>query len=212
MCNAACIEFGRSCLTRDEVLNKNVIEVGSLNVNGSLRADVEKFGSSSYLGVDVANGPGVDEICDINDLCRRYGPERFDVVISTEVVEHVRDWRTAMSNLKRILRPNGTLLLTTRSKGFPYHGYPHDFWRYDVEDMKAIFSDLSIQIIERDPLSPGVFLKAVKPVGFSEKNLDAIDLYSIVTRRRCASVTGFDVYVRRMRYHVRRALAPVLPR
>lgn len=206
MCNAACLEFGRARLTRDEVLDKAVIEVGSLDVNGSLRAHVGNLGSSSYLGVDIAHGPGVDEICDINELQSRYGTERFDVVISTELMEHVRDWRRAASNLKRIMRPNGLLLLTTRSKGFPYHGYPYDFWRYEVDDIKAIFSDLSIEVIERDPISPGVFVKAVKPVGFSERNLDAVDLYSIVTNRRCQDVTAFEISVRRWKHKLRRRL------
>jgi len=108
-----------------------------------------------------------------------------------------------MSNLKRILRPNGVLLLTTRSKGFPYHGYPYDFWRYEVDDMKTIFSDLSVEVIETDPLSPGVFVRATKPAMFSERNLDAIDLYSIVTRRRCRDVTGLEVTVRRWRHKAR---------
>jgi SAM-dependent methyltransferase len=187
-------------------MNKAVIDVGSLDVNGSLRADVERLGASSYLGVDVADGPGVDEICDINDLESRYGAERFDVVISTEVMEHVRDWRRAVSNLKRILKPNGILLLTTRSKGFPYHGYPYDFWRYEVDDIKTVFSDLSIKAVERDPISPGVFVKAVKPVGFSESNLDEVDLYSIVVNRRCADVTDFEILVRRWRHKLRRLL------
>ena len=211
MCNAACIQFGRSRLARQDVQNKKVIEVGSRNLNGSLRADIEALGTASYLGVDVSEGPGVDEICDITDLDSRYGPESFDVVISTELLEHVRDWRKAVSNLKRILRPNGVLLLTTRSKGFSYHGYPYDFWRYEVDDMKTIFSDLSIEVIETDPISPGVFVRATKPAGFSERNLDAIDLYSIVTDRRCKDVTGFDVSVRRLRHKTRRLLSRVLP-
>ena len=211
MCNQACIEFGTSHLTRKDVLNKKVIEVGSLDVNGSLRADVESLGSSSYLGVDIADGPGVDEICDVNELYSRYGADSFDVVISTELLEHVRDWRNAVSNLKRILKPDGVLLLTTRSKGFPYHGYPYDFWRYEVDDVQAIFADFRIEAVERDPLSPGVFVKALKTAGVPERNLETIGLYSIVTGRRCMDVTGLDISIRRLKHKLRLFLRKLLP-
>jgi len=43
MCGSACIQFARSHLSRDEVINKTVIEVGSLDVNGSVRAVVENL-------------------------------------------------------------------------------------------------------------------------------------------------------------------------
>ena len=210
MCNAACIEFGRTHLTRDDVLNKRVIEVGSLDVNGSLRGGVEALAPSRYLGVDLEPGPGVDEICNIADLVKRYGRESFDVVLSTEVLEHVRDWRTAISNLKSILSANGVLLITTRSKGFPYHGYPNDFWRYEADDIRTILSDLSIEAIERDPISPGIFVKARRPARFLERNLGAIELYSIVTRRTCRDVSDFDIRVRKAKRWLRQRLPGAL--
>ena len=195
MCNAACIGFGTSRLSASEVRGRKVIEVGSLDVNGSLRRHVEGLGPLSYTGVDVAQGPGVDELCDVTELAARYGADAFDVVISTEMLEHVRDWRLAVSNLKRVLKPGGVLLLTTRSKGFPYHGYPNDYWRYEADDINAIFSDLFIETIESDPLAPGVFVKARKPPAFVERNLESLALHSAVTRKRCKHVGTRDIFI-----------------
>jgi SAM-dependent methyltransferase len=212
MCNRACLDFGFAQLTTADIAGRTIIEVGSRDVNGSLRSGLQQFGPASYLGVDIEMGPGVDEICEITELVEKFGTDRFDVVISTEVMEHVREWRSAISNLKRILKPGGVLLLTTRSKGFPYHGYPYDFWRYEVDDIRAMFSDMEVQVVDTDRLSPGVFVKARKPLTFVERELDSIDLYSIVTRRRCHDITTGQVYLRRARHKIRRVLVRLLPR
>jgi len=211
VCNKACIEFGQACLKEEDIQGKKVLEVGSYDVNGSLRSDVESLNPQSYVGVDIVKGPGVDEICDINDLITRYGRESFDLVISTELMEHVRDWRNAVSNLKNILKPKGVILLTTRSKGYGYHDYPFDFWRYEVEDMTVLFSDLSIEAIERDPLSPRVFVKAHKPVTFFESNLEDYDLYSIVRGRRCRCISEFDILFFKVKRTLRLLLSRILP-
>ena len=195
MCNADCIRFAESNLSQSEVLGKKVIEVGSMDVNGSVRQTVENLDPSSYVGVDIAEGPGVDEICFINDLTRRFGEEVFDLVITTELMEHVQDWRDAISNLKGILKPNGILILTTRSRRFPYHGFPYDFWRYEVEDMECIFSDMTIVRNVKDPSMPGVFVKVRKPADFKENDLKDHALYSKLRGRRCLSIQKIDTIV-----------------
>jgi SAM-dependent methyltransferase len=192
MCNPACIRFAEENLKEEELKGKDVLEVGSLNVNGSIRSVVSPCRPASYHGVDITNGPGVDEICDIHELTRRYGRDRYDVVICTELLEHVKDWRSAVSNLKNVLKTDGVLVITTRSKGFPYHGYPHDFWRYDADDLKAIFSDFFIESMVSDPSCPGVFMKARKKASSVEASVDSHRLYSVLARRRCRNLNEFD--------------------
>lgn len=193
MCNPSCIDFGKRHLEADEIRGREVLEVGSRDVNGSLRAAVEALEPSRYLGIDIREGRGVDEICPAEEIVERYGPESFDVVISTELLEHVRDWRRVMSGMKRVLRPGGSLLLTTRSRGFPHHGFPYDFWRYEPEDMRQIFADMEIDAVEPDPEAPGVYVKARRPSDFVEADLSDIELYAMALGRRVRDVTDADL-------------------
>ncbi len=211
MCNKACIEFGQANLKEEDVRGKSVIEVGSFDLNGSLRPIAKAFHPSSYIGVDLQMGPGVDKICDANDLLDHFGCSTFDLLISTELLEHVRDWRKVISNFKHILKPNGVLLITTRSKGFYYHDYPFDFWRYEISDMQVIFSDFIIEVIEKDSIKPGVFIKARKSNAFTENNITDYQLYSIIRGKHTTTVTEIDIYLFKVRSVVRRVLSELLP-
>lgn len=156
------MDFVAANLTAEEVSGKRVLEVGSYNVNGSVRSIIEPLGPASYLGIDMRDGPAVDLVCDIS---QRPAPGGFfDVVVCAEMLEHANDWRACICNMRGSLAPGGVLLLTTRSQGFPLHEYPGDFWRFEKEDIEKIFSDMEIIASERDPLVPGVFIK-VKPRG-----------------------------------------------
>ena len=207
MCNQTGIDFGARMLTADRVAGRDVIDVGALDVNGSLRGIVEALGPARYVGVDIEMGPGVDEIVAAERLVEHFGRESFDVVITTEMVEHTRDWPTVVSNLKGILRPGGLLLLTTRSPGFKYHAYPYDFWRYTPADLRAIFADLDIVTIEQDPEAPGVFMLARRPEAFAERPAD-VRLFSIITKRPEREVSDRRIRLFTLRYGLVQRLAP----
>jgi len=212
MCNLSGIAFVRNQLSAPEVAGSRVLEVGALDVNGSVRPVIEQLGPASYLGVDIAPGPGVDELCDVTDLVNRYGEDTFDIVISTELVEHVEDWRAAFQNMKRVLRPGGTIVVTTRSRGFPIHGYPWDYWRYEPEDMERIFADYDELTTARDDEAPGVFIKARKPTHASaDAPLGDVALFSVVAGKRTLRVRRSADLVFRLGFLPARLLRPFQP-
>ena len=194
VCNVQCVEFARSVLQREDVAGSRVLEVGSYDYNGSVRRIAEALEPSTYVGVDIVPGPGVDEIVRIEDLEARFGPDSFDVVICTETLEHVLDWRAAIWNLKAVVRPGGVLIVTTRSRGFYFHGYPGDYWRYELEDMRVIFADMTLERLESDdPNSPGVFLRARRTGDLlTSDDFGGLALYSIIRRRRILRASGAD--------------------
>jgi SAM-dependent methyltransferase len=184
MCNVDCFKWLAGNITEEEVKGKKVIEVGSRDINGSLRYVLELLKPSEYVGVDIKEGPCVDVICRSENLVKRFGKESFDIVISTNTLEHIRDWKTAISNIKNICKTSGIILIIVPSS-WPFHEYPHDFWRYSKEDIREIFSDCDILELDEDGHSQSLaYTKISKPVDFNEKDLTLFKLHSVVTNRR----------------------------
>jgi SAM-dependent methyltransferase len=185
MCNNACINFGQKVISHDMVYDKKVIELGSYNVNGTLRNHVLSLKPSYYIGVDMVQGPCVDVVCKAEDILNLYGVENFNLVISTEMMEHVYDWKKIINNMKMLCKPNGYVLITTRSYGFAKHNWPDDFWRFEDYDMRYIFSDSDSLIVEKDSQDIGVFVFAKKPEqGWNLSLIDTYQLYNIKEDRR----------------------------
>jgi SAM-dependent methyltransferase len=212
VCHSTCIEFGILALTAKEIRGKDIVEVGSLDINGSLRNYLESLAPRKYIGVDLSKGRGVDIICAAECLVARFGSESFDILVSTELMEHVKDWKTVISNFKNVIRKGGIILITTRSKGFEFHEYPFDYWRYEIDDMKNIFSDFKIEIIEKDNLMPGIFLKASKPYDFSENNMLNYKLYSVLTEEKETKINFLDIFWYKIKYKTRPILSKITPK
>ncbi len=67
---------------------------------------IEKFCKpKEYIGVDISHGKFVDKIAPAEKLVEVFGKNRFDVVISTEMLAHVSDWKKVINNTKEILKP-----------------------------------------------------------------------------------------------------------
>lgn len=138
------------------------LEVGSLDVNGSVRS----LFTGSYWGVDMQAGPGVDEVLDAHALTGALSTGRFDVVVSTEMLEHDSAPWQSVEQMRLVLKLGGTLILTARGydeRGcFPVHGYPEDHWRYSVTGMLHLLrgADFDVEECVPDPQCPGVFALA----------------------------------------------------
>lgn len=202
MCNVTVLEFFIENARAEEFDGKRVLEVGSRYVNGSVRPFVERFlHPREYIGIDVEPGRYVDLILPAEKMLGYFGSDAFDVVISTEVLEHIWDWKKVISNMKNVVNPGRFMYITTRSINFPLHGYPYDFWRFELEDMKNIFSDCKILVLDKDFSAPGVFIKVKKPNKFVEKDLSHYELYSVVANKRVNKISDEDfrnLYYRRI--------------
>lgn len=97
--------------------NKRVLEIGSHDVNGSIR---NYFDRSSYVGVDLSEGPGVDVVCEGNNL--DYPDESFDLTLSCECFEHNPHWAETFLNMYRMTKAGGIVIVTCATTGRLEHG------------------------------------------------------------------------------------------
>jgi len=189
--HAAVLDFFMRSVDCGEFAGRRVLEVGSKFVNGSVRPLIERFCKPrEYVGADIETGKYVDVVLPAERLVEYFGPESFNAVISTESLN--TSLTGEVNNMKAVLKPGGFIYITTRSRGYPYHAYPHDYWRYEIEDMEKIFGDFEIIALEKDYEVPGVFLKARKPTSWSPNDLSQIELYSMVLGRRTREIVGID--------------------
>lgn len=148
-----------------DVRARAVLEVGSANVNGSVRPQIEALGPASYLGIDLAPGPGVDQVWagGVEAFAESAQGAPADLVVSCEMLEHAERWESAFKAMAALVAPGGKLVLTCRGPGFPFHN-PPDHWRFTPSDLwrASILAGLWPTVAEWDPQVPGVFLVAEK--------------------------------------------------
>ena len=121
------------------------LEVGSQDVNGSVR----RFFSGPYTGVDMAEGRGVDVVASASAL--PFPDASFPVVVTTEMLEHDPRFWLSMKEIGRVLAPGGHLLLTTRGIGFPYHGFPNDYWRFTDDAIRELLQIAGVREVSLTP-------------------------------------------------------------
>lgn len=110
------IRTASESLTKD-YSNRKILEIGSFDVNGSIRQFFEK---STYVGVDLTEGPGVDVVCEGNKL--DHPDHTYDVTLSCECFEHNPHWADTFLNMYRMTKPGGIVVFTCATIGRPEHG------------------------------------------------------------------------------------------
>ena len=122
----------------------SILDVGSTN---SPYLSLFKGKHRCYLTIDIETPkvkPGI--VAEAQYL--PIASSSVDVCLCTQVLEHVENPNKVLSELARVLKEGGTLLLSTHGV-FHYHPYPHDYWRWTPEGLDKIirqyFADVTIK-------------------------------------------------------------------
>ncbi len=135
---------------KDIKLSGFVIDVG-----GGRRPDYFQYFDTK----DVTNIKPIDGSIMSIDFERDSLPEgndSVDVVVLCNVLEHIFNYSFLLSEISRILKPNGTLV------GFVpfminYHPDPQDYFRYTREALLKIFSEAGLRDIKIDVVGGSAF-------------------------------------------------------
>jgi len=102
-----------------------VVDFGSYDVNGTLKPI---FKDCKYIGLDMAEGPNVDIVCNVNEgvpLEDNYA----DVVVSSSCFEHDMFFWESFLEMCRVVKPGGFIYINVPS-ATGYHAFPIDCWRF----------------------------------------------------------------------------------
>jgi len=97
--------------------SKKVLEIGSLNINGSVR---RFYNDCEYTGIDVAPGNDVDIVSNGENYYEK--ANTYDVIISCECMEHNPMYQKTWLNMLRLIKDDGLLIMTCATFGRLQHG------------------------------------------------------------------------------------------
>lgn len=109
------------------------------------------------LDIDPAAGATYcADLCKTND---KIPACHFDIVVCTEVLEHVLNPFAAISEIRRVLKPGG-LLLASSPFNFRIHGPLPDCWRFTEHGWRALLTEFEkVEVATTE--DPGRFLMPI---------------------------------------------------
>src|SRR5262249_53154323 len=123
--------------------NAQVLEIGPLQPSKyeALVGD----DSITWHTVDMHDGPGLT-FKSIDEYHFPIPAHTYDVVVSGQVLEHVRKPWVWIKELARVCRPGGTVI-TISPVSWKYHEAPVDCWRAYPEGMRALYDEAGLEVV-----------------------------------------------------------------
>lgn len=128
-------DIGRKFLERYWVEGmENILEVGSFDVNGTLK-DFQPLGSK-WVGIDLEPGNGVDIVIERASVFP-FENKTFDLVVATSIFEHDPTFWITFNEMVRVTKDGGFIYICAPSNGW-VHRYPVDVYRFYPDAGRAL--------------------------------------------------------------------------
>jgi SAM-dependent methyltransferase len=99
----------------------------------------------NWLGLDVISGPNVRFVLN-KDSSWPIESNSIDHVLCTQVLEHVENPEFLVSEIRRVLKPGGTIILNAPFL-YPFHGMPNDQARYTTSQLEYFFKKFEVSSV-----------------------------------------------------------------
>jgi len=132
-----------------ELLNGNI---RVLDAGAGICAYKKYFSHVNYESTDI-KGDNHTFLCSIDDI--PVSDNSYDVIICTQVLEHVPYPQKVIDEFYRVLKPGGKLLLTA-PQGWMVHGEPYHFFNFTRYGLILLFDNAGFKIVSIDNCG-GVF-------------------------------------------------------
>jgi len=100
-----------------------------------------------YVGADLPGNPLADVVLTPEGTVP-LPDASFDVVLSTQVLEHVLDPGSYLAECRRLLRVGGSLVLSTHGIMY-YHQDPEDYWRWTSVGLARTVEAAGLRVVEQ---------------------------------------------------------------
>jgi SAM-dependent methyltransferase len=99
----------------------------------------------TYLAADLPGNPHAE--LELVDGLVPQPDASCDLVLSTQVLEHVERPDRYLDECHRLLRPGGSLVLSTHGVMY-YHRDPEDYWRWTLPGLTRVLADHGFRVDE----------------------------------------------------------------
>jgi SAM-dependent methyltransferase len=112
------------------------------------------FPCEAYHRADFVKIAGIDFMVSEDSLAPDAQSEAYDLVLSTQVLEHLSSPTNYLQESARVLKPGGTLVLTTHGT-FPEHGVPYDYQRWTSDGLRRLVAQTGFEDIQIFKMTTG---------------------------------------------------------
>jgi hypothetical protein len=131
------LTIGRQKITADSSVINQITKENKIKSKYLNEYLINYFGSNKVDVMDINNYEGANIIHDLNTPIPKNLEEQYDTIIDAGSLEHIFDIKTALQNLTKLCKPNGTIIHISPSNNFCGHG----FYQFSPNIFHSFYSD-----------------------------------------------------------------------